>query len=78
MLPDPQVVRGEAQVVPQLPPEQTVPDAQLWPQAPQLALSVWVFTSQPSAAVALQLAKPVAHALAPTVHAPAVQLWVTT
>ncbi len=46
-----QIASGVAQVVPQWPPEQTWPEGQVVPQAPQLALSAWVFTSQPSAAV---------------------------
>ncbi len=69
--PDPQARRGDPQVVPHAPPEHTCPAAQARPHAPQLALSVRVLTSQPSAAFALQSAKPAAH---PTrAHAPAVQ-----
>jgi hypothetical protein len=60
--PAPQVRRADAQLAPQVPPEQTWPAAQAVPQAPQLALSVRVLTSQPSAGLALQSAKPVAHA----------------
>ena len=52
----PQVRRGAAQVVPQTPAEHTRPAAQAAPQAPQLALSVRVLTSQPSAGLALQSA----------------------
>ncbi len=46
-----QMMSGAAQVVPQTPPEHTCPAPQGRPQAPQLALSVWVFTSQPSGAM---------------------------
>ncbi len=52
----PQVERGDAQVVEHVPREQKVPAAQAIPHAPQLLLSVWVLTSQPSAAVWLQSA----------------------
>ena len=45
---DPQVVSGAAHVVPHTPPEQTCPAGHDVPHPPQLALSVWVFTSQPS------------------------------
>ena len=49
--PVPQVTSGVAQVVRHAPPEHTCPAEQLTPHAPQAALSVCVFTSQPSAAV---------------------------
>ena len=68
----PQVLSGDAQVVPQTPPEQTWPAGQPWPQVPQLALSVWVLTSQPLAATLSQLAKPVVQLATP--QTPAVQL----
>jgi len=60
--PVPQVRRGEAQVALHAPPEHTRPAGQAAPQTPQLALSVRVLTSQPSAALALQSAKPAAQA----------------
>ena len=50
--------RGAAQVVPQVPPEQTWPAGQLVPQVPQLPLSACVLTSQPLAATPSQSAKP--------------------
>ncbi len=46
-----QMVSGAAQVVPQTPAEHTCPAPHAWAQAPQLALSVCVFTSQPSGAM---------------------------
>ncbi len=54
--PVPQVASGDAQVVRHMPPEHTWPAPQVVPHAPQFALSVCVFTSQPSAAMALQSA----------------------
>ena len=68
---DPQVARGEAQVVLHAPPEQTEPAAQARPQAPQLVLSERVSTSQPSAGLVLQSAKPAVQAV--IAHVPAVQ-----
>src|SRR5258708_7181600 len=44
---------------------------QTLPQPPQLAMSVWVPVSQPSAAIMSQSAKPAAHAM--MVHLPATQ-----
>ncbi len=57
--PDPQVRSGEAQVAPQVPPEQTRPLAQVMPQPPQLALSLRASTSQPltGASVAVEEAR---------------------
>ena len=55
-------VSGAAQVVPQVPPEQTWPAGQLVPQVPQLPLSACVLTSQPLAATPSQSAKPGAQA----------------
>src|SRR4051812_16671244 len=56
--------------------EQAVPGRQTVPQAPQLRLSLVRLTSQPSAVVVLQLAKPVAQAPMPQALAaqPAVAL----
>jgi hypothetical protein len=54
--PAPQARSGEPQVVPHTPAEHTAPEPQAIPHPPQLALSVRVFTSQPSAALPLQLA----------------------
>jgi hypothetical protein len=42
-----QLVYGTAQDAVQFPLEQTCPDAQITPQAPQLLLSVWVFVQTP-------------------------------
>jgi len=70
--PAPQVMRGAAQVAPHAPPEHTWPAAQALPQAPQLALSVRVSTSQPLAGLPSQSAKPEAQAA--TVQAPTVQV----
>jgi hypothetical protein len=55
-----------------MPLKQTALALQPVPQAPQLARSVRVFTSQPSLAMALQLAKPALHAPRPQV--PSVQV----
>ena len=67
----PQVLSGAAHVATQAPPEHIWPAAQVWPQAPQLPLSLLVFTSQPLLAVPSQFAKPVvqlATAQTPVVH----------
>ncbi len=57
-----QSVWPETQVATQAPAAQRCPAPQALPQAPQLALSAWVFTSQPFIALLSQLAKPWAHA----------------
>ena len=64
----PQVRSGAAQVAPQTPPEHTWPAAQALPQAPQLALSLRMSTSQPLAGLRSQSRKPVAQAA--TAHTP--------
>jgi hypothetical protein len=76
--PAPQVVLPAPQVAPQAPAEQTWPAAHAAPHDPQLALSVRVLVSQPSAATPLQSAKPAAQAPAGTTHAPATHAWVVT
>ena len=53
-----QLVCPDWQVTPQTPPEQRDPPTHTVPQAPQLALSVRVSTSQPLAATRSQSAKP--------------------
>ncbi len=63
--PIPQVRRGDAQVAPHAPPEQTCPAAQAVPHAPQWALSVRVSTSQPLLGSPSQSEKPAAHADTP-------------
>ena len=68
----PHVVKGEAQVAPHAPPEQTWPAAQRVPQRPQLVLSVRVSASQPLAGAPSQSAKPAAQAA--MAQAPAAQL----
>jgi hypothetical protein len=70
--PDPQVRRGEAQVVPHTPPEHTWPAAQAIPHAPQLALSLRVSTSQPVAGMRSQSRKPEAQVV--MAHDPLMQL----
>ncbi len=57
LAPLPQVV-SDPQDTWHVPPEQNCPAAQAFPQAPQFALLLVMFTSQPSAAVPLQFAKP--------------------
>ena len=52
----------------QTPPEHAWPAGQALPHAPQLALSLARFFSQPSASILLQSANPFAHA--PIAHAP--------
>jgi hypothetical protein len=54
----------------QVPEEQVWPEVQAMPQPPQLFVSDWVLTSQPSAALPLQLAYP---GLQATLHAPETQ-----
>ncbi|MDP9150952.1 MAG: hypothetical protein M3O36_13565 [Myxococcota bacterium] len=56
---------------PQMPPLQFMPVRHMWPQAPQLALSLSVSTSQPSAALWLQSAFDGLHAM---VQCPLLQL----
>ena len=56
----------------QTPIVQVPPAPQEFPHAPQLAASVIVFVSQPSATTPLQFAKPVLHM--PMVHVPAMQM----
>jgi hypothetical protein len=51
------------------------PPVQATPHAPQLVALVWRFTSQPSAALPLQLANPAVHEV--TAHAPALQVTVS-
>jgi hypothetical protein len=67
-------VSPEAQVARHTPAEQTCPAPQALLHAPQLARSLWVFTSQPLTALPSQLAKPVSQVVswhAPLVHADA-------
>jgi hypothetical protein len=54
-----------------VPETHVCPDAQARPHAPQWAVLVWMLTSQPSPAIALQLPKPAAHA---SPQAPLVQV----
>jgi nicotinate-nucleotide--dimethylbenzimidazole phosphoribosyltransferase len=68
--PAPQARRGEAQVVPQAPPEQTWPATQAAWHAPQLALSLRASTSQPLAASPSQSRKPAAQAAIAQTPAP--------
>jgi hypothetical protein len=68
---DPHVASGAAQVVPHAPPEQTWPAAHVAVHDPQWALSERASTSQPSAGLALQSRKPVAHIV--MAHAPVAQ-----
>ena len=70
--PVPQVRRGGAQLVPQVPAEHTWPAAQATLHAPQLALSLRVSTSQPLAARPSQSRKPAAQLV--IAHAPEEQL----
>jgi hypothetical protein len=59
-------------VVRQLPPEQTLPAAQTFPQAPQLALSLWVRAQKVEPPSVVQVANPWPHDAA---QAPPEQSW---
>lgn len=65
-----QLVKPVPQVVVQTPAEHTLPSGQTAPHAPQLPLSLFVFTSQPLIALPSQLAKPAAQM--PMPHVPVV------
>jgi hypothetical protein len=64
-----------AEAAAQTPAVQVWPPVHLLPHAPQLLGSEFVFTSQPSAALPLQLANPAVHEV--TAHAPALQVTVS-
>lgn len=76
--PEPHTRAGAAHVVSHTPATQLCPALQAFAHAPQLALSLRVSTSQPSAAMPLQFANPTAHAPGLITHPPATHDCVTT